>query len=285
MRGYQAGGAEACKNPTQLRASVRGVLHVPAGAEHGRVAPSSERVAEYVEHYWWARWCLDSPRSTEVLTYPSVHVVFEGDAAEVVGVVRAKFVRQLVGQGEVFGIKFRPGMFRPFCRVSVHELTDRTIPLAAALREPAFGDELRSKGSTLERAEVAERALERVLPAEPPSRALLARDLVDRIRTHSSLRSVAGLSATSATTERALQRLFREFVGVSPKWVVCRFRLQEAAELLASSEETVASVAARLGYFDQAHFVRDFKAVVGRTPVEFLTQNARAPSSTRALVG
>jgi AraC-like DNA-binding protein len=259
---------------------VRGVLHTPAGAEHGRIAPSSEDVAEYVEHYWWARWCLESAQSTEVLSYPSVHVVFEGDKARIVGVVRAKFVRQLVGQGEVFGIKFRPGMFRPLCEVSVHALTDQTIPLAAELGEARLADEIRSKDSMLQRAAVAERTLQRALPARPPPHALLARDLVERIRTESSLRGVAALATASGMTERALQRLFREFVGVSPKWVVRRFRLQEAAQLLAASKETVASVAASLGYFDQAHFTRDFKAVVGRTPIDFLT-DSRSPDLLR----
>ncbi|MEO7037901.1 MAG: helix-turn-helix domain-containing protein [Polyangiaceae bacterium] len=255
---------------------VRGVLHTPAGAEHGRLTPSSKGVAEYVEHYWWARWRLDSAQSTEVLSYPSVHVVFEGDKASIVGVVRARFVRQLVGHGEVFGIKFRPGMFRPLCEVSVHALTDQTIPLAAKLGKARLSDEIRCTDSTAQRAAVAERALQRALPAKPPAQALLARDLVDRIRTESSLRGVAALASASGMTERALQRLFREFVGVSPKWVVRRFRLQEAAHLLAASTETVASVAASLGYFDQAHFTRDFKAVVGRTPIEFLTRS-RSP--------
>jgi len=273
---YQGRIAGACKNPTPQSEQVRGVLHTPAGAEHGRITPTSKHVAEYVEHYWWARWCLDSAQSTEVLSYPSVHVVFEGDTARIVGVVRTKFVRRLVGRGEVFGIKFRPGMFRPLCGTSVHVLTDQTIPLAAELGEGRLGDEIRSKGSLAQRAAVSERALQRALPHKPPPDALLARDLVDRIRTESSLRGVGDLAVASSMTERALQRLFREFVGVSPKWVVRRFRLQEAAELLASSTETVASVAASLGYFDQAHFTKDFKAVVGRTPVEFLTSNRRA---------
>jgi len=252
------------------------VLHTPAGAEHGRIAPSSERVAEYVEHYWWARWSLESAQATQVLSYPSVHVVFEGTTASIVGVVRAKFVRELVGRGEVFGIKFRPGMFRPFSEVSSHALTDKTLPLGRELGKPGLVGEVLAQGSSLQRAAVVERALERVLPGAPPADALVARRLVERVRSDPSLRSVGSLVAACGLSERALQRLFREFVGVSPKWVVRRFRLQEAAELLATAKETVASVAARLGYFDQAHFTKDFKAVVGRTPSEFLAQS-RSP--------
>ena len=68
---------------------------------------------------------------------------------------------------------------------------------------------------------------------------------------------------------RGLQRLFREYVGVSPKWVMQRYRLFEAAERLAAGGVDGAQVAQELGYFDQAHFIHDFKAMVGRSPLEF----------------
>lgn len=269
---YQAQGHAGLQKPDTQPGHVRGVLHTPVGAEHGRIAPASNTVVEYVEHFWWARWCLDEPRSTEVLTYPSVHVTFEAGEERIVGVVRAKFVRRLAGEDWVFGIKFRPGMFRPLSRAPVHRLTDRVVPLNDALGGSELGDVVRAQKSMDERARIVERALGRELPPPPP-KALLARDLVERVRADSDLRTVAVLSQVSGLTERTLQRLFREFVGVSPKWVVSRFRLQEAAELLATTSETIASVAARLGYFDQAHFARDFKGVVGLPPIEFLAKN------------
>jgi AraC-like DNA-binding protein len=70
--------------------------------------------------------------------------------------------------------------------------------------------------------------------------------------------------------KRGLQRLFREYVGVSPKWVIQRYRLFEAAERLSAGEVDDAQLARELGYFDQAHFIRDFKAVVGRSPQAFV---------------
>jgi AraC-like DNA-binding protein len=68
-------------------------------------------------------------------------------------------------------------------------------------------------------------------------------------------------------SERALQRLFRCWVGVSPKTVVRRYRLVEAAEALEKNAvSSLTELAHALGYFDQSHFVRDFKATVGTTP-------------------
>lgn len=75
--------------------------------------------------------------------------------------------------------------------------------------------------------------------------------------------------------KRTLQRLFSDYVGVTPKWVIQRYRLHDAADRLADSDDiNVAALAQDLGYFDQAHFVRDFKAIVGKPPAEY----ARAAS-------
>jgi AraC-like DNA-binding protein len=69
---------------------------------------------------------------------------------------------------------------------------------------------------------------------------------------------------------RTLQRLFQRYVGVSPKWVLRRYRLHEAAAALARDQDRPwAEVAAGLGYFDQSHFIRDFTAAIGMTPVAY----------------
>jgi hypothetical protein len=74
----------------------------------------------------------------------------------------------------------------------------------------------------------------------------------------SSPRSCA--SPRHAMSPRSLQRLFRRYVGVSPKWVLRRYQLHEAAERIAEGRDGgAAATAPELGYFDQAHFVRDFK--------------------------
>ena len=70
--------------------------------------------------------------------------------------------------------------------------------------------------------------------------------------------------------KRMLQRLFARYVGVSPKWVIQRYRLNEAAEQLANGESiNQAELALNLGYSDQAHFIRDFKSIVGVSPAAY----------------
>lgn len=66
--------------------------------------------------------------------------------------------------------------------------------------------------------------------------------------------------------------MFRTYVGAGPKWVIMRYRLQEAVSELDEGKRDWARLAADLGYFDQAHFVRDFKALLGKTPTEYVNE-------------
>ena len=69
---------------------------------------------------------------------------------------------------------------------------------------------------------------------------------------------------------RSLQRLFNQYVGVSPKWVIKRYRLHEAAEQLNTGRNVDwHKLVFDLGYFDQAHFIKDFMTIIGRTPAEY----------------
>jgi AraC-like DNA-binding protein len=249
------------------------------GVELGRFWPSTE-LEPFVEHYWWVRWDVETPFVSEVLSYPSVHVVFEGNAARIVGIVRARFSRRLEGRGSVFAIKFRPGMFRSLRPEPAWQLTDRTLELGAELGAPAaeISAALRALPTELERAKLLDERLRAVRPPEQRD-AVLARGLVDRVRQDSGLQSVAALASIAGLSPRALQRLFRAYVGIGPKWVVRRFRLQEAAERLQKGSETIASVAQSLGYFDQAHFDHDFKAVVGSSPLDYVSKARRSAAS------
>ncbi len=78
------------------------------------------------------------------------------------------------------------------------------------------------------------------------------------------------LARRSALGKRTLQRLFGEYIVVSPKWVIRRYRLHEAIERLRSGERLdYAQLALELGYFDQAHLINDFKFLLGYTPAGF----------------
>ena len=75
-------------------------------------------------------------------------------------------------------------------------------------------------------------------------------------------------------SERALQRLGHRRLGLTPKWLIQRRLLQEAAERLRGNPASIGEVAALLGYADQAHFTRDFARVTAMTPGRFAARHA-----------
>jgi AraC-like DNA-binding protein len=209
-----------------------------------------------------------------VLPHPSVHLVFEPAGAAVYGVSRSRYARQLSGTGWALGTKFRPGGFRPFLTGPVSALTDRVLDL----RE-LFGVD----GTRLERRCLAlPRPADALVPVQaflrprlPAADAgnpdlRLVRQLTDSMATAPPGVRVAEIAARHGVSVRSAQRLFAEYVGVGPKWVLQRYRLHEAlAQLHAATDTDWARFALGLGYYDQAHFVRDFRALVGRTPTQY----------------
>jgi AraC-like DNA-binding protein len=108
------------------------------------------------------------------------------------------------------------------------------------------------------------------LPERDPVAEQVA-DLVALIGSDVSLQRVDQLTAVCGVSVRGLQRMFADYVGVSPKWVVRRARLHKAA-LRADGGEPVdwAALALDLGYADQAHLTRDFTATIGVPPGRYL---------------
>ncbi len=259
-------------------APARGMLHVdPAHPkfQHWRYLPGSD-LAPFVEHFWIVEWDLPAGTShvQSTLPHPSIHLVFEAGRARIVGVCRGRFTRRLEGRSGVFGVKFRPGGFAPFFHGSVATLTDQTFDAREVLGsdvDPTVAD-LFAATTHEEKAAIASAYLRGRQPVPHPD-ATLAGDIVARIRSDRAITSVAHLTSVVGSSVRQVQRLFSRYVGVSPKWVIERSRIHEAIERAAGGERVDwAKLAVELGYFDQPHFIRAFKKLVGQSPAEYRGQ-------------
>lgn len=249
---------------------ARGILDTASEQRVTRFWPSDD-LAPFVEHYWIVRWDVAEPQTAETLPHPSVHMVLEEGHSAVVGVMRGKFSRVLEGRGRVVATKFRPGGFRAFVDRPVAAFSDRRWPVPGVFgpRGAGFDTEVLSHDDDMEAVRVVESFLRSFGPAASDTSAL-AGTITTRIAEDRTITRVDQLTSQFAMTARQLQRLFREYVGVTPKWVIQRYRLLEAAERLAAGAVAgFAGLALDLGYADQAHFIRDFKKIIGHTPAGF----------------
>lgn len=270
-------------------ATLRGILRPDETAERAglrRDAPVAEPLRPFVERYWSVRWDLTGqpPFRSEVLSHPSVNVSVESGthprfghdlpAVLLHGVVTRRFTVDLVGAGRVAAVKFRPGGFAAFAGVlpgrnSVARLGRELGLSAGRLLTAVLAEE-----DDDARAAVLDAALSPLAP-EPPGPYLDLLGLVGRMIDDRGLVRVDQVAALGSMSVRSLQRLFAGYVGVSPKAVLARYRLQDAAAAIDAGEvDDLAGLAASLGWFDQAHFSRDFRTVVGVTPSAYL-QRAR----------
>ena len=253
----------------------KGLLNAGSGPKkftHNRYLPTGE-LRFFIEHFWFVSWDLrgKDPHIQEVLPHPSVHVIFEKGRSRIVGVVTGKFSRLLKNKGEIFGIKFRPGAFYPFWKSSVSELTDRVLPVDEVFNISC--DKIEKTVFSLKNREkmmdYAERFVKNKKPKRDPKIELINR-VVDWIKNTNDVLKVEDIAAQYSISKRTLQRLLKRYVGVPPKWVIMRYRLHEAIERLDENQKIKwTKLALDLGYFDQAHFIKDFKAMVGRSPTEY----------------
>jgi AraC-like DNA-binding protein len=253
----------------------RGVLYQEAAAARFRLAryDPSAALAPFVDFHWIVRWDLRGaePHDQRILPHPNVNLAFEDSAAAIYGVDRSLFVRRLDGCGRVLGVRFRSGGFRPFWKAPVCQLNDRTVP-AADLFGPAAEEARRAVMAAPDDAAMvalAEDLLGSLLPERDPAAERVAA-MVARITADPSLRRVDQLAAALDVPVRRLQRLFADYVGVSPKWVMRRARLHEAAERAEGGGHVDwAALASDLGYADQAHLTRDFTTTIGVPPARY----------------
>lgn len=247
------------------RRDTRGIVDARelfARVRFRRRMPRAE-LQPYLEHYWLIDGELDEPYTSHVVPHPSVNVVFERgfDRPEIAGVGLGLFSRVLEGRIRVAGVQFRPGGFRPFRPEPVSEWTGRHVRLdvpSSLVLDVEDEDE---------RVAALDAFLLGLGPAADPQ-ATLAMELVQRIRDDRSVQRVSGFARDCGVAVRTMQRLFADYVGVSPKWVILRYRIHEALER-AETEVQWAGLAADLGYSDQAHLVRDFTQTVGVSPAAY----------------
>lgn len=252
----------------------RGILGIPGRLPFAvrRWEPPAD-LAWCVERFWVSSWELPPGRTyvTRILPHPSVNVTLETQGLRVTGVAPGVWSRRLSGHESAFGVKFQPGAFHVVSGVPVasisgdgqaaHGVVPDADALERALTDAADDDE---------RAAIVVRRL-RTLGIGPTPTLDLVQRAIAMLVADAGVHRVGDACDRLGVTPRTLQRLFAEYVGVTPGWVLRRGRLHAAAERViqlaaGGPDEPLAAVAAEFGYADQAHFSRDFRRVLGVAP-------------------
>ena len=193
------------------------------------------------------------------------------------GVQRRFQVIDTAEQEYVAGVAFKPGGTVPFLRAPAHVTSDADVPLDALWgrrRTVALRERLLAAEGLDAKLDVIEAVLRDAWtpPGLHPA-VSFALSVFDRVPTTARIATVSDTIGLSA--KRFIER-FKIEVGLTPKHY-CRIRRFQRAVALANRGRHVdwPQVALDCGYFDQAHFINDFRSFSGLTPTRYLA--ARTP--------
>ncbi|MCW2985109.1 MAG: AraC family transcriptional regulator, partial [Conexibacter sp.] len=169
------------------------------------------------------------------------------------------------------GTRIRAGAFPALAGgLPAHRTTDARLGLHEVFGPPGarLARELAAGPTATEHRAAVEAFLRERLPdGGPGPQALLASEIVQALLAEPTATTrIADVARRFGLTTRALQRLFRHHVGLTPKQVLTRSRQHEAVERVVAGAEPAAALALELGYADQAHFTNAFRAATGASP-------------------
>lgn len=275
---------------------ARGILYPDALPRfHRRDVPAES--GHLTRWYWIAQWNLPAGEvSTQtLLPFPAANLVVEPFGTTLSGATTSASRRELTGQGWAFGVLLRPAGLVALGYAAA-ELVDAEVSFAAdALTAEVAGcmgaddcaaaagvmsgwwaeragrGERSARDAARETHELQEAREER--KARITDSAEQADRLLELVESDAGLVGVDQLAREMGMSVRALQRLSKQYIGLSPLRIIRRYRLQEAALRLRENPQlTIAEVAADLGYADQSHLAADFRTTLGLAARDYRRQ-------------
>lgn len=184
------------------------------------------------------------------------------------------------GETGIFAARFHPDGFMPFAAIPVKEMENKAVAL-----EILFGkDGLKLEKKVLEAQNTKQRIniVEDFLAGRllsPQSVDRIIESTVETMLTINGKLSIEELSQHMNINRRQLERKFSSVIGLSPKQLAKIIRLQNTLKMLLSQEfKSLTELAYDGNYYDQAHFIKDFKEFTGLSPKEFYADNLKMSS-------
>ncbi len=184
------------------------------------------------------------------------------------------------GETGIFSVRFHPNGFLSFATIPIKEMENTAVPLEKLFGKDGqeIGQNILTANSTLDRIKLIETFLvNRLTDTKTIDR--IVKSTVETILTANGQLSVDELSKETNVNRRQLERKFSLAIGLSPKQLSKTIRLQATLKILLNKKFTsLTALAYENQYYDQAHFIKDFKEFTGFTPKEFYGNSLKMTS-------
>lgn len=198
----------------------------------------------------------------------------------VFGQITAPLEISPTGKSDILAARFHPDGFEPFTSVPVSEMENKAVALKDLFGEEGHQLEVQVLAAMdhLDRIQLIEQFFIRKLRS-PETLERLIRSGIELMHKFNGQVSVNSLAGLLNINRRQLERKFSTTIGISPKQLSKIIRLQSAIKMLEQKQFTnLTSLAYANGYFDQAHFIKDFKELTGMSPKKFYTDSLKMSS-------
>ncbi|MCI0691174.1 helix-turn-helix domain-containing protein [candidate division KSB1 bacterium] len=258
-----------------------------------RAIPPSPYLAKYIECFWTlesgGKSSATSPErilpdgcvelifnlADSFKRYHSNRVVEIQPQTLVAGQMRRYAMIEPAGRVKLFGVRFHPGGAYPFFQFPLSELTDQIIGFDSVWIRAGkeLADRIHSARSVRERIGIIETTLLTRLEQRRNADRLM--DAVVRmIVAREGLVSIERLRRNFGVSERQLERKFQTTVGITPKFLCRTLRFQKVFKAVERNQTVNWSfIASECGYYDQAHFIHDFREFSGQNPTAYFSQD------------
>lgn len=184
------------------------------------------------------------------------------------------------GETNIFSVRFYPEGFMPFASIPIKQMEQKAVSLEDLYGEEGLvlGNEVLSAGSTPAKIAMVEQFLLKRL-CSSGVRGQMVKETVDLIFAIRGQLTIAELSQQMKINRKQLERKFSAVIGLSPKQLSRIIRLQAALkQLLHQQFVNLTDLAYEGEYYDQAHFIKDFKTFTGVTPKKIYGENLQLSS-------
>lgn len=201
--------------------------------------------------------------------------------AMVLGQTLEPFYIQPTGYVYTFAASFYPHGFSSFISEPISKLINKETATNELFEENEANnleDRIINAPNTSERINILETFLFSKLADERMIENIV-KNTVEILLLNKGNISINEIANADQSLKRKLERRFLDVVGISPKQLSKLIRLQAALKPLINQEESLTEIAYKSNYYDQSHFIKDFKEFTGVRPRDFLDEKSMALTS------
>jgi AraC-like DNA-binding protein len=249
-----------------------------------RFAPDKQ-LEPLIESYWLVSDDDTTPRQQKIVPDGFTEIIFHlSDPYRIrlhnewelqtesllAGQIRKHFFLENTGRSDIVGIKLKPTALTHLFGLDMHQFTDKVVDLSSVLGNPFFetGKILRETKDFSEKVNFLNIYFKELLSANPFLEAAADR-AVDIIFSKHGMLPVSAISGAVGIGERQLENLFKKYIGLSPKFYARVIRFSYIFTLVQENKQNWSGIAYDASFFDQSHFIRNFKDFTGENPSDY----------------